>query len=209
MIKASNISFAYNESTRFDFPDIECPPKASCLIIGKSGVGKTTLLHILGGVLKPDQGSVLIGDADLSKLDGTKLDKYRGKNIGIVFQKPHFISSLNILENLLLTQNLAGVRMSKSDILMVLKSLEIEDRAYSKPSKLSQGELQRASVARAVMNQPKLILADEPTSALDDESCEQVLHLLQNTAREMGAALVIVTHDGRLKELIDHQIVLS
>lgn len=142
-------------------------------------------------------------------LNRKSIDKFRGQNIGIVFQKPHFIASISILQNLLLTQSLAEKPRNKTEIMAILDGLEISHRASAKPSQLSQGELQRASVARAVLNKPRVILADEPTSALDDESCEQVVELLQKTAAELGAALLIVTHDGRLKDIVEHQIILA
>ncbi len=92
----------------FDFPDIECEGAQSCLILGKSGVGKTTLLHLLAGLIKPSRGEVMINQQNLNQLGDRNIDKFRGQNIGIVFQKPHFISSISILQNLLLTQSLAG-----------------------------------------------------------------------------------------------------
>ena len=209
MLKTKNLEFAYSQDVRFSFPDIACDASQSCLLLGRSGIGKTTLLHLLGGLIQPKEGEIYIGTQKLGALPSGKIDDFRGKNIGIVFQKPHFIASISILQNLILTQKLAGRANNKAEIVEILEKLEISHRANSKPNVLSQGELQRASVARAVLNHPKVILADEPTSALDDESCEQVIHLLQSTAREMNAALIIVTHDGRLKDIIPHQILLS
>lgn len=209
MLSTKNLEFSYSSDVSFSFPDIECRGSKTCLILGKSGVGKTTLLHLLGGLIKPSQGEVVINDQSLNKLSGTNIDKFRGQNIGIVFQKPHFISSISILQNLLLTQSLAGKTKNKGEILSILAGLEISHRALAKPNELSQGELQRASVARAVLNKPQVILADEPTSALDDESCQQVVTLLQKTAIDLNAALLIVTHDGRLKDIINNQIMLS
>lgn len=209
MLRTKNIEFSYSGEAHFTFPDIVCEASASCLILGKSGVGKTTLLHLLGGLIQPSTGVIYIDQKKLNDLSDRQIDQFRGQNIGIVFQKPHFIASINILQNLLLTQKLAGNTPNKEEVISILEGLEIKDRAFSKPNQLSQGELQRASVARAVLNKPKVILADEPTSALDDESCMQVISLLQKTALNLGAALVIVTHDGRLKDIVKHQILLS
>ncbi|WP_284284529.1 ABC transporter ATP-binding protein [Portibacter lacus] len=203
------MTFSYHSDASFAFPDISCNNGESCLILGKSGVGKTTLLHLLGGLIKPKTGEIIIDGQDITSLSSKNIDQYRGQNIGIVFQKPHFIASINILSNLLLTQKLAGRKQDKNEILAILENLEIKHRAYAKPNTLSQGELQRASVARAVLNKPKVILADEPTSALDDQSCEQVIQLLQKTAVDLDAALLIVTHDGRLKDIVNHQILLG
>ena len=178
-------------------------------LTGRAGTGKTTLLHLLGGLMPLQEGHVTIGKHDLGTVKGKHLDDFRGKNIGIVFQKPHFISSISIMANLLLTQKLGGGNRSKEDIMNLLKKLEIDHRVHAKPNSLSQGELQRASVARAILNKPQVILADEPTSALDDVSCEQVFNLLQESAKDLNAALLIVTHDGRLKSIVDNKILLS
>ncbi len=209
MIKTSNIKFSYDSDLVFEFPDISCVPKEACVIIGKSGVGKTTLLHLLGGLMHPSSGNIEVGGKELTSLNGKQLDQFRGKHIGIIFQKPHFISSISILSNLLLTQKLGGRPKNKKEIIRILEELGVDHRANAKPSQLSQGELQRASVARAILNKPQLILADEPTSALDDVSCEQVVKLLMKSASELNAALLIVTHDSRLKDIIEHQIHLS
>ncbi len=209
MLQSKNLKFAYSNKVSFQFPDIECQAEKTCLLIGRSGVGKTTLLHLLGGLIKPSEGEIYIGESDLSKMSSSSIDLFRGRHIGIIFQKPHFISSISILQNLAYAQTLAGKPQDLQAVRDLLHKLDIEDRASSKPNQLSQGELQRASVARAVLNQPSVILADEPTSALDDESCAQVVDLLSATARDLKAALVIVTHDSRLKDIIPHQIVLS
>ena len=209
MIHTKDLSFSYNEQLGFNFPNLTCDQGETCLILGKSGVGKTTLLHLLAGLIKSNQGAISIDKTDINQLNGNKLDSFRGKNIGIVFQKPHFIASISILSNLLLGQKLANRKKDKKEILDLLDQLGIKDRAHAKPHQLSQGELQRASVARAVLNKPKLILADEPTSALDDESCDQVVQMLQTAAQDLNAALLIVTHDNRLKSIIDNQIILS
>src|SRR5690606_36507768 len=125
------------------------------------------------------------------------------------FQNNHFVQSLNVLENLLLAQSLAGVRPDKSECLHWLNKLSIEHKSTSFMNRLSQGERQRVAIARALVNKPKLILADEPTSALDDQNTMRVVNLLEEQAKEAGSALIIVTHDTRLKEIISHQITLS
>jgi len=142
-------------------------------------------------------------------LGASKLDRFRGQNIGIIFQKNHFIESLNVIENLMLSQKLAGVTIDKNFCLKTLQALNIDHKAKSKIRNLSEGEKQRVNIARAVVHKPKLVLADEPTSALDDENCAKVVDLLRNQAQEIGAALLIVTHDTRLKSIVEKQIVLS
>ena len=179
------------------------------LILGKSGVGKTSLLHILSGILKPKTGEVFIGDQSLYELRGSRLDKFRGRNIGIVFQKPHFVKSINAIDNLLLTQKISGCPVNKSAALNLLSRLNIDHRKDAQVYQMSQGEQQRLSIARALINSPKVIFADEPTSALDDEHCNEVIKLLEERAKEANASLVVVTHDNRLKTFFHNQIVLS
>lgn len=179
------------------------------LILGQSGVGKTTLLHILAGILKPQEGQVYIGDKALYGLSGNQLDKFRGQHIGLVFQKPHFVQSITAEENLLLTQKMAGQPTDKKLADSLLSKLNIGHRKSAKAYKMSQGEQQRLSIARAIINRPKVILADEPTSALDDKNCEKVIDLLKEQAEEVKASLLIVTHDNRLKDIFSNYIELS
>ena len=199
MIKTESLKFSYDGKKYFDFPDINLDSGENLLIIGNSGIGKTTLLHLLAGILKPKSGSINISGTDISKFSDTELDKFRGDNIGIVFQKPHFISSLTINENLKLAQYLSPSKTS-GDAKKILESLNIKDKYQQKPNQLSEGEKQRASIALALINSPSLILADEPTSSLDDFNCDNVIKLLKKQAKDHKAQLVVITHDARLKK---------
>ena len=199
MIKTESLKFSYDGNKYFDFPDINLDSGENLLIIGNSGIGKTTLLHLLAGILKPDSGSINISGTDISKFSDTELDKFRGDNIGIVFQKPHFISSLTINENLKLAQYLSSSKTSV-DAKKILESLNINDKYQQKPNQLSEGEKQRASIALALINSPSLILADEPTSSLDDFNCDNVIKLLKTQAKDHKAQLIVITHDARLKK---------
>ena len=199
MIKTESLKFSYDGKKYFDFPDINLDSGENLLIIGNSGIGKTTLLHLLAGILKPESGSISISGTDISKFSDTELDKFRGDNIGIVFQKPHFISSLTINENLKLAQYLSPSKIS-GDAKKILESLNIEDKYQQKPNQLSEGEKQRASIALALINSPSLILADEPTSSLDDFNCDNVIKLLKTQAKDHNAQLIVITHDARLKK---------
>ncbi|RRN77985.1 ATP-binding cassette domain-containing protein, partial [Pseudoxanthomonas sp. SGD-10] len=174
------------------------------LILGASGSGKSTLLNILAGLLKPSEGEVLIDQQNLYQLKGNNLDKFRAKNIGIVFQKPYFIPSLTILENLELTQQLAGLPKNIKLIKTILEELAIDNKIHHSVQKLSVGQLQRLSIARAVLNNPKIIFADEPTSSLDDANAEKVISLLSNQASRHQAILVVATHDNRVKTTINN-----
>ncbi len=199
MIKTESLKFSYDGKKYFDFPDINLDSGENLLIIGNSGIGKTTLLHLLAGILKPESGSINISGTDISKFSDTELDKFRGDNIGIVFQKPHFISSLTINENLKLAQYLSPSKTS-GDAKKILESLNIKDKYQQKPNQLSEGEKQRASIALALINSPSLILADEPTSSLDDFNCDNVIKLLKTQAKDHKAQLIVITHDARLKK---------
>ena len=199
MIKTESLKFSYDGEKYFDFPDINLVSGENLLIIGNSGIGKTTLLHLLAGILKPESGSINISGTDISKFSDTELDKFRGDNIGIVFQKPHFISSLTINENLKLAQYLSSSKTSV-DAKKILESLNINDKYQQKPNQLSEGEKQRASIALALINSPSLILADEPTSSLDDFNCDNVIKLLKTQAKDHKAQLIVITHDARLKK---------
>jgi putative ABC transport system ATP-binding protein len=208
MIRTNNIKYKYPGGKDMVFPDIQCSSSEMLLVLGTSGVGKTTLLHLLGGLLSSQHGNIQIGEIDMTKLSGAEADHFRGKNIGIVFQQNHFVDALSVLENVTLAQTLAGNKVDKKAAQNILDRLNIGDKADHAIKNLSQGEKQRVAIARALINQPKVILADEPTSALDDSNCNEVLDLLQEQAKAVGSALVVVTHDTRLKDKINHQVIL-
>jgi putative ABC transport system ATP-binding protein len=188
---------------------MEIRDKQHLMILGKSGSGKTTLLHILGGLLNPMQGKVMIGETDLYQLSETKRDKYRGQHIGLVFQRAHLISALSVEDNLLLAQYFSGTKQDKARIAEVLKSLNLGEKSQSKVKALSQGEQQRVTIARALLNHPKLLLADEPTASLDDDNALAVVTLLKQQAEMNNASLIIATHDQRVKNEFDVQLNLN
>ena len=198
MLETKNLRFKYDNNLELNFPDIKTS-KENLLILGRSGVGKTTFLHLLSGLLKPINGEIDLLGTKISKLKMSEMDQFRGKNIGIVFQKPHFINSLTVKENLQLAQYISK-KSDKNRIQSLLESLGIEDKANKKTQNLSQGEKQRVSIALAIVNSPKLILADEPTSSLDDLNCDKVINILKNQASKYKAKLIIITHDYRLKK---------
>lgn len=208
MIKTNNISHQYKNQELIKLPDLLLEQGEEALVIGKSGCGKSTLLHILGGLLTPTNGEVSINRQSVYAISGPDLDKFRGNNIGIVFQVPHFIQSLTVKENLLLAQNLAGNSKDESKILELLTDMDVVQKIDNKINNLSQGEKQRIAIARALINEPKVILADEPTSALDDENCELVVKLLKSQAKKHNATLLIVTHDNRLNSQFERRVLL-
>lgn len=172
------------------------------LLLGPSGSGKSTLLHTLAGILRPAAGSVRIAGQDLAALSAAELDRFRGRNIGIVLQRLHLLPSLTVAQNVQLAQYLAGLPQDAARVQEVLAGLDLADKADARPHALSHGQAQRAAIARAVVNRPRLLLADEPTSNLDDGRCAQALDLLLAQAAACDATLVIATHDQRVKSRI-------
>jgi|TARA_B100001094_G_C18172382_1_gene795877 putative ABC transport system ATP-binding protein len=207
MIKTKGVEFNYDNQVFFKFQDIDLKSSENLLIIGSSGIGKTTLLHLLAGLLESSSGSIKLFEKELSDLSSHQLDKFRKNNIGIVFQRPHFVNSLTVKENLQLAQYIAN-KKDNNRIENILKNLNIFDKSDKKTNQLSQGEKQRASIALAIVNSPKLILADEPTSSLDDINCDNVIKLLKKQATDFGAQLIVITHDSRLKKHFKNSIEL-
>ena len=209
MLASKGLKFSYkNSSTSLSFPDFECKTGEQWLLLGQSGSGKTTLLHLLAGMRTPTEGSIQVNDTILNELPPNQKDRFRGKHIGIIFQQPHFVRSLNVFENLSLAQNLAGFPTDRAAIQNILEHLNVGHKITSKTSELSVGEQQRVNIARAMINRPSVLLADEPTSALDDDNTQQVIDLLIKQAAEVNATLLIVTHDNRLKSIFEKQIEL-
>lgn len=207
-IECRELKFSYSNGLQIEFPDLCFQRGEHWLITGSSGSGKTTLLHLMAGLLKPQTGKIRIGDHITSEMSNTALDKFRGKEIGIVFQTSHFVQSLSIGENLELARFLAKNSPDKPRVNNLLERLGLGDKTSKKPHQLSIGEQQRAAIARAMVNQPAVVLADEPTASLDDRNTKIMIELLQKECAENGATLIIVTHDQRIKNLIENVVEL-
>ncbi|MBR77277.1 MAG: ABC transporter ATP-binding protein [Flavobacteriales bacterium] len=208
MLAAKSIKYSYNSNNKFEFPDFCLESTEDLLIIGDSGVGKTTFLNILGGLLSPQSGSITLNGTNYSDLSNKDLDKFRGKNIGIIFQSPYFVNNLNLMDNLLFSLFLSQNQQDKNVVIELLNQVGLNDKIYSKPNDLSQGEKQRASIALALVKKPNLILADEPTSSLDDNNCDLVVSLLKEQSQLNKCKLIIITHDARLKKHFKNSIKL-
>jgi len=208
MLKTVDVTFSYTKESSFHFPNIKLSSSQSLLILGKSGIGKTTLLHLLAGILSPDNGTIFINDTNITSISSKKLDLFRGKQIGIVFQNTIAISSLTVYENLQARLYFSGISEQKGAITTILEQLDLDSVKNQKPNTLSTGQLQRLGIALGVIHKPAIILADEPTSSLDDENCELVIQLLKNQAEKSNANLIIITHDHRIKNSFTNTIVL-
>lgn len=209
MIALNAVSHNYQNGHKIGFKDWQVDGGSQWLLLGASGSGKTTLLHILTGILKPQQGSVVIDGTSIYDLSSKDLDQFRGRNIGIIFQRPHLIKSLTINENLVMAQSFANLPTDLNRVKEVLTSLGIADKKNAYPSELSHGQLQRVSIARAVINKPTLLIADEPTSSLDDKNAAAVLELLIDQSGINQATLIVATHDKRVKDAFTNTYELS
>jgi len=209
MIELQNISYTVGGNTILRGFSWQVNEGQHALMLGASGSGKTTLLHLLAGLLTPTEGTVLINGQNLSALQGSMRDRWRGLNIGMVFQTLHLVKALTVQDNLRLAYTMAGLPVDDGRIELLLARLGLADKKNSYPHELSVGQAQRVAIARAVVNKPKWILADEPTSALDDAHCMETLNLLEVEAGECGATLIIATHDQRIKSRYQHRLELQ
>jgi lipoprotein-releasing system ATP-binding protein len=210
MINALDIWKTYNTSQEIKLDvlksvSIDIPEKKISVIVGASGAGKSTLLHILGGLDKPSLGTVKIDGINLNNLSDNKLSSFLNKNIGFIFQFHHLLPEFSALENVCIPIMIAGnsFSTSKKRALELLNLVSLTERKNHKPSELSGGEQQRIAVARALANNPKLILADEPTGNLDSSNSEILHQIFVELRDKYKKTLVIVTHNKELMKLAD------
>ena len=210
MVSVKDLQYTYPKATiTMRFPDFEIQAGEHSLMLGESGGGKTTLLHLIGGLLQSQKGKIELDGVNIAALSAVQLDQFRGKKMGFIFQKNHLINTLTVKQNLLAASFFAGNPADPERAAEILEELGLADKLNSKVTELSVGQAQRVAIARAVMNKPALILADEPTSALDDKNCEKVISLLLKLANHSWATLLVATHDQRLKERLNRQIELK
>jgi putative ABC transport system ATP-binding protein len=209
MLKCTDVSYRVEGKVILDNISFSLKPEEHLLILGASGCGKTTLLSILAGLQKPDDGEVFYNDTSLYGLSESDRDQFRGEHFGILFQTFHLIKVLTVKQNLLLAQSMPGKPIDEARIYDVLKRLGLVEKLDQNVMHLSVGEAQRLSVARAVIGSPKWILCDEPTSALDDDNASAMLALLEEEAARCTASLVVVTHDKRVTKHFDTQHILK
>jgi ABC-type lipoprotein export system ATPase subunit len=182
-----------------NIPSFILNQKEQIAIYGKSGSGKSTFLNVISGILKPDSGSVIVDNIDITSLSESQRDKFRAKNFGFVFQTFNLLQGFTALENVLLGMTFAG-KPNKKTATDTLEYVGLKDKFKNKPAELSVGEQQRVAIARAVVNNPKIILADEPTANLDAKNSENVIERIKKVCDEKNISLILVSHD---KEVIE------
>jgi lipoprotein-releasing system ATP-binding protein len=205
MIKATGIKKAYGDLKVLKGIDLNISEKEVVSIVGASGAGKTTLLQILGTLDIPDAGSILYNGTDIGKLRGRQLAAFRNNNIGFVFQFHQLLPEFTALENVCIPAYIAGKSKNEAEARAseLLGFLNLTDRLEHKPSELSGGEQQRVAVARALINNPSLILADEPSGNLDSENKNELHKLFFKLRDTFNQTIVIVTHDRQLASMSD------
>jgi lipoprotein-releasing system ATP-binding protein len=208
MISATNIHKSYGQLHVLKGINLEVKKGEIVSLVGASGAGKSTLLHILGTLDNADEGSVKISDEDVTKLSQRKLSSFRNKNIGFVFQQHHLLPEFTALENISMPALISGMSKGKAENQAneLLEFLHLKDRATHRPSELSGGEQQRVAVARALINQPKVILADEPSGNLDTTSAQSLHELFFDLRNKFEQTFVIVTHNELLANMADRKL---
>ena len=208
MLKSQSIKFSYDGTHQFCFPDIELSKGEELLILGQSGVGKTTLLQILGTLDLPDAGSLTIDGHPTTGLSRKQLSEFRNRNLGFVFQFHRLLPEFNALENVLMPAWIGGQSTSQARprAEQLLQDLGLSHRLNHNPAELSGGEQQRVAVARALMNSPKVLFADEPSGNLDSENAAMLHDLFFELREKTGQTIVMVTHNEDLANRADRSL---
>ena len=208
MIKTAGITKSYGDLKVLKGIDIEVNDREVVSIVGASGAGKTTLLQIIGTLDKPDSGTIFYNGSDISRLKGKSLASFRNSNIGFVFQFHQLLPEFTALENVCIPAYIAGKNKTEAEARAseLLGFLNLSDRLEHKPSELSGGEQQRVAVARALVNNPSVILADEPSGNLDSENKNELHKLFFKLRDAFGQTIIIVTHDQQLAAMSDRII---
>ncbi|OOG36532.1 ABC transporter ATP-binding protein [Polaromonas sp. A23] len=206
MISTRQLAYQYSGGAELRFEDIDVAQGGVLLLRGVSGSGKSTWLALAAGLLSPGGGDITVAGQSLQVQGKVAGDAWRARTIGFLPQKLHLSAALTVHANLAIAQWAAGQPQDDARIREALKALGVQELAARKPAQLSGGQAQRVALARAVLLKPQVILADEPTASLDDDAARQAVQLLQATARQQGATLVIATHDSRVAASLDGQI---
>jgi putative ABC transport system ATP-binding protein len=198
-----------NQVKAVDHTDLEIERGKFTAIVGRSGSGKSTLLHLLGGLDRPDSGTVWIDGKDIYSLKGDGLAVFRREKIGFIFQDFNLIPALTVWENVVLPLGLDGKKVKKQDVMNIFEKIGLTDKIDELPSKLSGGQKQRCAIARALVTSPAIILADEPTGNLDSQTELEVMSLLKQCVKDYGQTLVMITHDETIAQMADVIVVIE
>ena len=208
MLICENISFAIDGSKLISDINLKIQPQKDLLITGPSGIGKTSLLSILCGLQKPTQGNVKYNDINLYDMSENKIDDFRGKELGIVFQNFNLINSFTIKQNLDIA-NIVSKQNNNDQLYDLLQRVGLAEKSHLQVSKLSVGEKQRLAVARAFIGKPKWIFCDEPTSSLDNKNTDIIINLIKEESLRCKASLILITHDTRVQSILNFSQVLK
>jgi lipoprotein-releasing system ATP-binding protein len=208
LLVAKNISKSYGKLAVLKSVDLSIAAAEIIAIVGASGAGKSTLLHLLGTLDNTDTGSIIFNGTDFTQLNDKALSAFRNQHMGFIFQFHHLLPEFTALENVCIPAYIAKENKADADArgLKLLTQLGLADRAEHKPSELSGGEQQRVAIARALINNPAIIFADEPTGNLDSNNANEINDLFLKIRKEMGVAIVIVTHNSALASIADRQL---
>ncbi len=209
MIELRDVSYRAGGKLILSHVNLTIRPGEHTLVLGASGCGKTTLLHLMAGLLTPASGEVRVQNELVSSMLTDACDAWRARNIGMVFQTLHLVPMLDVLGNLRLASYLAGLKADDARLMDLLQRVGVSDQARAMPASLSHGQAQRVAIARALASGAPWLLADEPTSALDDANASAVMNLLESAAKHSGATLIIATHDQRIASRFSKRIELG
>ncbi len=213
-LELKNVKKAYREPGGQQLPvlniaEFKMKTGEQVVLVGSSGGGKTTLLNVIAGITAADEGDVVIGGTNVAKLSEPARDRFRAERIGYVFQTFNLLPAFTALENVLLGMSFGGQKADKARATDLLKQVGLSHRLHHKPAQMSVGEQQRTSVARALVNTPRLLLADEPTANVDSANQQNILDLLRKSCRDSGVSLLLVTHAPEVASQFDRVEKLS
>ncbi len=208
VVKGLNKIYRNGEMELYALADVELQVEEGefVAIVGTSGSGKSTLMNILGGLDRPTEGSVRVGEFELTAMSQDELTVFRRRNIGFIFQNYNLIPVLNVYENMILPLKLDGVKVDQEFAELVIQSLGLEEKVFQLPNTLSGGQQQRVAIARPLLAKPALILADEPTGSLDSRTGMEVIGLMKVLSEKFHQTLVVVTHNEEIAQLADRMV---
>ena len=213
LLRVEHLSKTYgkgqNEVKALDDVNLTVEKGEFVAIVGASGSGKSTLLHLIGGVDRPTEGKVFINDTDVFALNDDKLAIFRRRQVGIIYQFYNLIPILNVEENIVLPMELDGRKTNPAELDEMLHRLGLSERRNHLPNELSGGQQQRASIGRALITRPSLLLADEPTGNLDTKAGNEIMELLKKSNRELNQTIIMITHEMELAKAADRMIMIE